>query len=200
MKHFQKGQLHFIHEQIGEPSHILKHNETSEYSSPITCIAYLEGLDGVASGSSRGDLAIWSLDDENHPLLSKHLFGRIEALKWIKNKNCLVSAHFGCAYDIGCVTVRQFNSLTEISVIFSLYQELFPVFCMDVCDNYLSTVEWSGTFNNVHTGNVNVYKWLESNPFANLTQTANTTFTCCRFIQNNRLLTGGHDGMVRTCF
>ena len=181
---------------VGEPIHILKHNEMNEFSSPITCVAYLDGFDAVASGSSRGDLCLWSLEEESTLISSKHLFGRLEALKWNKNNKCLVSAHFGCAYDIGCVTIRQFNSLTDISVIFSLYQEIFPVFCIDVCDKYMSTVEWSGTFNQVHTGTVNVYKWLESEPIANLTQAANTTFTCCRFIKNNGLLTGGQDGVV----
>jgi hypothetical protein len=156
----------------------------------------MEGFDAVASGSSTGVLSIWSLDAQVQLILSKHLFGRIETLKWNKNNNCLVSTHFGCDYEIGCVTVRQINSLNEISVIFSLYQDMFPVFCIDICDNYLSTVEWSGTFNQVHTGNVNVYKWLESDPIANLTEAANTTFTCCRFIRNNRLLTGGQDGVV----
>ena len=144
-------------------------------------------------------MSIWELEgEEGRLILSKHLFGRIEVLKWNKNNNCLVSAHFGCAYDIGCVTIRQFNSsLKEPTVIFSLYQDIYPVFCIDICDNYLSTVEWSGTFNQVHTGNVNVYKWLESEPLANLTESSNTTFTCCRFIRNNRLLTGGQDGKVR---
>ena len=163
----------------------------------MTCVVSLEGFDGIASGSCKGDLSIWSLEGEGSLLRSKQLFGRIEALKWNKNKRCLVTAHFGCSYDIGCVTVHQFNSLSDIVVIFSLYQELFPVFCIDVCDSYLSTIEWSGTYNNVHTGNVNVYKWLESEPIANLTQLSDATFTCCRFIKNNMLLTGGHDGMVR---
>ena len=185
---------------LEEPLYILKHDESNnEFSSPITCVSYLEGFNAIASGSCNGDLSIWELEgEEGHLILSKHLFGRIEVLKWNKNNNCLVSAHFGCAYDIGCVTIRQFNnSLEEPTVIFSLYQDIYPVFCIDICDNYLSTVEWSGTFNQVHTGNVNVYKWLESEPLANLTEYSNTTFTCCRFIRNNRLLTGGQDGMVR---
>ena len=184
----------------GKSLYILKHSESNkEFSSPITCVSYLEGFNAIASGSCNGDFCIWSLQEEEGSLiLSKHLFGRIEVLKWNKNNNCLVSAHFGCAYDIGCVTVRQFNNnLEEPSVIFSLYQDIYPVFCIDICDNYLSTIEWSGTFNQVHTGNVNVYKWLDSQPIANLTELSNTTFTCCRFIRNNRLLTGGQDGVVR---
>ena len=78
---------------------------------------------------------------------------------------------------------------------FSFLQDLFPIFCMDFSDTHLAVLEWSGTFNNVHSGNVVIFKWMKPEPFANL---SDLTFTCCRFIEpTGHLITGGHDKMVR---
>ena len=71
-------------------------------------------------------------------------------------------------------------------------QDLFPIFSMDFSTSHLAVLEWSGTFNNVHAGNVLVYRWMESEPMANL---ADLTFTCCRFLEEY-LITGGHDKLV----
>ena len=49
-------------------------------------------------------MAIWSLDD-GECLCQKQLFGRIEVVK--ARNNLLVTAHFGIAYDVGCISVRQ---------------------------------------------------------------------------------------------
>ena len=66
---------------------------------------------------------------------------------------------------------------------------------MDFSDTHLAVLEWSGTFNNVHSGNVVIFKWMNPEPFANL---SDLTFTCCRFIEpTGHLITGGHDKMVR---
>ena len=65
---------------------------------------------------------------------------------------------------------------------------------MDFSETHLAALEWSGTYNNVHAGNVVIFKWMEPEPMANL---ANLTFTCCRFIEDQgNLITGGHDKLV----
>ena len=64
-------------------------------------------------------MAIWSLDD-GECLCQKQLFGRIEVVK--ARNNLLVTAHFGIAYDVGCISVRQIVSPVELPVIFSMYQ------------------------------------------------------------------------------
>ena len=63
---------------------------------------------------------------------------------------------------------------------------------MDFTKNHLAALEWSGTFNNVHAGNILVYRWMEREPMANLTD---YPFTCCRFC-DDYLITGGHDKLV----
>ena len=71
---------------------------------------------------------------------------------------------------------------------------------MDFDETYLAALEWSGTFNNVHAGNVLIFRWMESEPMANL---SDLTFTCCRFVEQHgsssglhHLITGGHDQLV----
>ena len=65
---------------------------------------------------------------------------------------------------------------------------------MDFSDTHLAALEWSGTFNNVHAGNVLIFPWMENDPIANL---SDQTFTSCRFIEENgNLITGGHDKLV----
>jgi hypothetical protein len=43
-------------------------------------------------------------------------------------------------------------------VVFALYEDLFPVITMDFTDEYVAALEWSGTFNSVEAGNINIYK------------------------------------------
>ena len=65
---------------------------------------------------------------------------------------------------------------------------------MDFSDSHLAALEWSGTYNNVHAGNVVIFRWMETEPMANL---SDLSYTCCRFIQDQEtLITGGHDKLV----
>lgn len=52
---------------------------------------------------------------------SKTLFGRISEIRW-KGQDYLVTAHFGKDYDGGSLSVRQFKSLDDMPVVFSLFQ------------------------------------------------------------------------------
>ena len=85
---------------------------------------------------------------------------------------------FSCSTDAGCISIRLVESLDgqPLPVVFSLFQDIFPVFCVDISprmrvgsggqpstNHYLATVEWSGTFNNVHDGLLNVYKGFQVN-------------------------------------
>ena len=177
-----------------ETLHVLSGND-----SCVTCIAVLSSMDVVASGSANGKLMLWSNETGNLRLV-KQLFGRIEALRWKQDQRYLLSAHFGRSYDAGCITIRLVESPENLTVIFSLYQDVFPVFCVDISNKYLATVEWSGTFNNVHAGIINVYKNFEPTPITNLSMRAEATFTCCKFVDDDLLLTGGHDKIVSDFF
>lgn len=67
---------------------------------------------------------------------------------------------------------------------------------MDFNETHMAALEWSGTFNNVHAGNVLIYRFMEPEPMANL---SDLTFTCCLFLEDNgNLITGGHDKLVLT--
>ena len=90
--------------------------------------------DYVVSGSQDGILCIWSVNGDNGEnsencecLCQKQLFGRIEVVK--TKDDLLATAHFGIAYDAGCISIRQIVSPTELPVIFSIYQV-----CMYECD------------------------------------------------------------------
>ena len=87
-----------------------------------------------------------------------------------------VKHDFSCSSDAGCISIRLVESLDgqPLPVVFSLFQDIFPVFCVDIsprmrvgsegqpsANHYLATVEWSGTFNNVHDGLLNVYKGFQ---------------------------------------
>ena len=69
-----------------------------------------------------------------------------------------MTSHFGKAYDIGCVSVRQMKTTAELPVVWSSYQDVMPVFCLDFNDKYLCTIEWLGTFDRAHVGSATVYK------------------------------------------
>jgi len=154
----------------------------------------------IASGSQDGILAIYALET-GECLCQKQLFGRIEVVK--AKDDILATAHFGKDYDMGCITVRRIVSASDLPVIFSIYQDLYPVFCMDFSDDYLAALEWNATYNNVHAGNILVFPMLESRLLENLSEEL-TSFTACRFLQEEeqpsssaKLLTGGHDKFVR---
>ena len=61
--------------------------------------------------------------EQDDCLCQKQLFGRIEVVK-AKN-NFLVTAHFGIAFDAGCISVRKINSPVDLPVIFSIYEVIY---------------------------------------------------------------------------
>ena len=84
----------------------------------------------VVSGDENGKVIFWDLaTTEVH--LEKQLFGRITAIEFAHGH--LVTSHFGLAFDVGCVTVRKFESPTAegMPVVFSLFHEVLPICVMD---------------------------------------------------------------------
>ena len=61
--------------------------------------------------------------EQDDCLCQKQLFGRIEVVK-AKN-NFLVTAHFGIAFDAGCISVRKINSPVDLPVIFAIYEVIY---------------------------------------------------------------------------
>ena len=79
-----------------------------------------------------------------------------------------MTSHAGKAYDIGCISVRRLVSRdtedkagdrVELAVVWSAYQDVMPVFCVDVTDKFILTLEWLGTFDMVHVGSATLYTW-----------------------------------------
>ena len=81
---------------------------------------FLLSRDYIVSGSQDGVLAIWSLESNKDCLCQKQLFGRIEVVK--ARNNFLVTAHFGIAFDAGCISVRKINSPKDLPVVFAIYE------------------------------------------------------------------------------
>ena len=103
-------------------------------------------------------------------------FTKIPTLTPINTSFKNLHGWFFCSTDAGCISIRLVESLDgqPLPVVFSLFQDIFPVFCVDISprmrvgsggqpstNHYLATVEWSGTFNNVHDGLLNVYKGFQ---------------------------------------
>ena len=52
-------------------------------------------------------------------------------------------------------------SPTELSVVWSVYQDIMPIFCFDCSSKYIITLEWLGTFEMVHVGSASLYTRVE---------------------------------------
>ena len=44
--------------------------------------------------------------------------------------NFLVTAHFGIAFDAGCISVRKINSPVDLPVIFAIYEVIYLFLCV----------------------------------------------------------------------
>lgn len=119
----------------------------------VTTEKYLIG------GSTNGILSIWDLHS-GVLCSSKQLFGIISGVKC--KDDVIVTSHFGKAYDIGCISVRIMKSPQDLSVVWSAYQDIMPIFCFDFNEKYICTVEWLGTFDRAHVGSAVVF--TRSNP------------------------------------
>jgi len=113
----------------------------------------------VIGGSTNGVLSIWNLHT-GVLCSSKQLFGIISGVKC--KGDVIVTSHFGKAYDIGCVSVRIMKSPEDLTVVWSAYQDIMPIFCFDFNDKFICTIEWLGTFDRAHVGSAVVY--TRSNP------------------------------------
>eukprot|EP00092_Neocalanus_flemingeri_P012524 GFUD01013499.1.p1 GENE.GFUD01013499.1~~GFUD01013499.1.p1 ORF type:complete len:520 (+),score=121.66 GFUD01013499.1:82-1641(+) len=110
----------------------------------------------LVAGNNNGILSIWDLDTAEL-LNSKQLFGIITGVKCRTEEDMIVTSHAGKAFDIGCISVRKMVSPTELSVLWSAYQDVMPVFNFDMNHKYIVTLEWLGTLNMIHVGSASVY-------------------------------------------
>ena len=78
-------------------------------------------------------------------------------MKCHEEEELIVTSHAGKAYDIGCITIRRLVSPTEMSVVWSAYQDVMPVFCVAASPAFIITLEWLGTFDMVHVGSASLY-------------------------------------------
>jgi len=110
----------------------------------------------LISGNNNGILSIWDLES-TELLNSKQLFGIITGVKCKEDEDIIATSHAGKAFDIGCISVRKLVSPTELSVVWSAYQDVMPVFNFDMNHKYILTLEWLGTMNLIHVGSATVY-------------------------------------------
>jgi len=110
----------------------------------------------LIAGNNNGILSVWDFDS-TELLISKQLFGIITGLSCIPSEDSIVTIHAGKAFDMGVVTVRRMVSPTELVVLWSVYQDVMPVFDFHVTTKWIVTLEWLGTFDLVHVGSASVY-------------------------------------------
>ena len=112
--------------------------------------------DYLVSGNNNGILSIRNLES-TELLISKRLFGIITGVKCREEEDIIVTSHAGKAFDVGCISVRKLVSPTELSLLWSAYQDVMPVFNFDMNHKYILALEWFGTVNMIHVGSATVY-------------------------------------------
>jgi len=118
--------------------------------------------DHLVVGNNNGTLAVWDLDSKQMTV-SKQLFGIVTGVKCLEQEQNIVTTHAGKAFDMGVVSVRRMVSPSELTVVWSVYQDIMPIFGFDVNSKWLVTLEWLGTFDLCHVGSATVYNRLEEN-------------------------------------
>ena len=78
-------------------------------------------------------------------------------VKCLESERLIVTSHAGKGYDIGCVSIRRLVSPEQLEVVWSVYQDLMPVFCVAATPTHILTLEWLGTFDLVHVGSASLY-------------------------------------------
>ena len=91
--------------------------------------------DCLVAGNNNGILSIWDFHT-GELLSSKQLFGIITGLRCLPAEDSIVTTHAGKAFDMGVVSVRKMVSPTELTVVWSVYQDIMPVFCFGVTSRY----------------------------------------------------------------
>jgi len=131
----------------------INENENLE-KNQVTQFDILKGF--LVAGNNNGILSIWDLES-SELLNSKQLFGIITGVQCNEEEEIIVTSHAGKAFDIGCISIRKMISPSELSVVWSAYQDVMPVFNFDMNHKYIITLEWLGTMNMIHVGSATVY-------------------------------------------
>ncbi|CAB4066943.1 unnamed protein product [Lepeophtheirus salmonis] len=126
--------------------------------------------------SSQEDQPILSLCNENSIIKcidvneEEKIIASYRIYRW--TAHTLGCRKWGPTYFKATIWTNRCYKMEEFSfhfrVIHSIYEDLFPIFAIDFNDQFLSALEWSGTYNNVHGGNVNIYRMNNLEPVANL--------------------------------
>ena len=111
------------------PSKTFKNENENLEKNQITQFDLLNNC--LIAGNNNGILSVW--DFETAELLtSKQLFGIITGLRCLPAEDSIVTTHAGKAFDMGVVSVRKMISPTELSVVWSVYQDVMPIFTFDM--------------------------------------------------------------------
>ena len=111
-------------------------------------------------GNNNGTLSVWDIHT-GELLVTKQLFGIVSGVRCLPAEDTIVTTHAGKAFDMGVVSVRRMVSPTELTVLWSAYQDILPIFSFDVSSKWIVTLEWLGTFDMVHVGSASVYSRQE---------------------------------------
>jgi len=112
--------------------------------------------DYLVVGNNNGTLSVWDLDTAQM-MVSKQLFGIVTGVRCLQEEEAIVTTHAGKAFDMGVVSIRRMVSPTELVVVWSVYQDVMPIFDFDVTSKWLVTLEWLGTFDLCHVGSTTLY-------------------------------------------
>jgi len=118
--------------------------------------------DHLVVGNNNGTLSVWDLNTAQMTV-SKQLFGIVTGVKCLEEEQSIVTTHAGKAFDMGVVSIRRMVSPTELIVVWSVYQDVMPIFDFDVTSKWLVTLEWLGTFDLCHVGSTTIYNRGEEN-------------------------------------
>ena len=112
--------------------------------------------DYLVVGNNNGILSIWDMRSGDL-LSSKHLFGNITELRCVEEENIIVTSHIGKDYGFGCISIRRLVTPTDLTVLWSDYQDTRTIFNFDINKQFVVTLEWLGTLNMVRGSGASVY-------------------------------------------
>jgi len=137
-----------------KPSKTFTNPDQDESHNQITQFDMLG--DYLIAGNKNGILSIWDVKSGDL-LSSKHLFGNITELHCVEEENIIVTSHIGKDFGFGCISIRRLVTPTELTVLWSDYQDTRTIFNFDINKQFVVTLEWLGTFDTVRVGGASVY-------------------------------------------
>jgi len=140
--------------QSGKEFRLYRNPNTNRETNILSCMDIIRD-EYLLTGSRNGMLSVFNL--RTCELESfKQLFGIISDIRCVDD--LLATSHLGKQFDMGCITVRRFISPEEMQVVWSVYEDVMPVFSMDFNYSFLVGLEWIETLDQAQIGILSVYR------------------------------------------